>query len=518
MADGDLQSMVDGLWGRVRRKHLFPELPRPTLRENPDGAALDIRRKQIHLAPAFLRDPSLRMAPAEVAEALCDHAVSHHLYCPWDVFHYLQIVQGAREVLEEKRAARWVAHAFMDVVAGTRCVSRVETPLPRLYRRMERTGLAAAVGALCRHLWRGDPAPGEWEGLVRKLAFIPYLDRSRWPESVRRFARILQPFLAEGGSGGCAEAPDPMGEHGLGQFSSGEIRSGLKELARRVGDPRAFHSLASDFEAEIGPALELPGHGAGLGSGTPVDTDALFYMKLAENYWLPVRSAPLKKSGALYPHHHVPWEIGQTCRDIDPWTSLGKIMPGITQIWKREQGEVFGRREQVPDCIVAIDSSSSMVHPSHRLSYAVLGAGCACDAYLRNGARVAVLNFSDAAAGGRLVRRYSSGRTEIYRSLCRYLGGGTRMDTDDIEGLQVKPAPDIFLITDMQIANLETVAAYFADCPNRITTVHLGDNVHVEAFRSKMMPRPHHSLFRVRSRQDIPRIVLGQVRSYMEPL
>jgi len=65
---------------------------------------------------------------------------------------------------------------------------------------------------------------------------------------------------------------------------------------------------------------------------------------------------PTEKSGSLYPHQHIPWEVGKPYQDIDPWTSFGKIMPGITQTWRRREGEIFGREEGIPDCIVIIDS------------------------------------------------------------------------------------------------------------------------------------------------------------------
>ena len=74
-------------------------------------------------------------------------------------------------------------------------------------------------------------------------------------------------------------------------------------------------------------------------------------------------------------------------QDVDPWTSFGKIMPGITQIWQRQEGEVFGSEEGVPDCILIIDSSASMTNPRQELSFAVLGAACAampiCEMTLR---------------------------------------------------------------------------------------------------------------------------------------
>jgi hypothetical protein len=253
----------------------------------------------------------------------------------------------------------------------------------------------------------------------------------------------------------------------------------------------------------------------GLGPGRSLDADILYYMKLADNYLLPIRKTPMENSGSLYPHHHVPWEVGSPYQDIDPWTSFGKIMPGITQTWRRQEGEVFGLEEGTPDCIIIIDSSGSMTDPRQHLSYAVLGAGCACDAYLKNDAEVAVYNFSDAYVGDRQILPYSHQRREIYTTLCHYFGGGTKLQLKNIEALQTDRVPDIFLITDMQITNLEILIKYFNQCENRVTAVHIGDNKNVQAFRRSMALRNNVGIYAVEKKEDIPRIVLGKIREYL---
>ena len=48
-----------------------------------------------------------------------------------------------------------------------------------------------------------------------------------------------------------------------------------------------------------------------------------------------------------------------------------------------------------------------MINPRKNMSYAVLGAACAADAYLRNQSKVAVYNFSDAPMGGKEVLGYT---------------------------------------------------------------------------------------------------------------
>ena len=288
---------------------------------------------------------------------------------------------------------------------------------------------------------------------------------------------------------------------------------GIRELALDAATPADFKDIVHDFEEEILEATQLMEQDMGLGAGQSFDADILYYMKLAENFALPIIKKPMEKSGALYPHHHAPWEVGSPYQDVDPWTSFGKIMPGITQRWQRLEGEMYGREEGIPDCMVVIDSSASMTNPKQHRSDAVLGAACACDAYLRNDARVAVYNFSDVRS--RQVLPYTRDRRKIYQALCHYFRGGTKLVVEDIHLLQTDRIPDIFMITDMQIANLETLIQYFNECKNRVTAIHIGENKHVETFRRSLGLRKNVGIYAVEKKEDIPRIVLGKVREYL---
>jgi hypothetical protein len=200
---------------------------------------------------------------------------------------------------------------------------------------------------------------------------------------------------------------------------------------------------------------------------------------------------------------------------VDIWTSFGKIMPGITQIWKKKEGKGRGKMDGTPDCLIAIDSSGSMINPRKNLSYAVLGAACAIDAYLRNHAKVAVYNFSDAPMGGKDVLDYTDRREDLYRVLCRYFGGGTALDLDDLVPLiQRRNSPDLFIITDMKITNLESMIGYFGQIRNRITAVHVGENLYADRFKKAVEKRGNISIYTVRKKEDIPNLVLGRIREY----
>ena len=505
MTKTNAQAILEEIWPRVKRKHLYPEIPVPRIKTTPDadkdavgqneGVGLEMREKQLTINGSFLSGLKDRMAEERVIEALLDHGISHYTFCPWDFHTHLMLYAEAKKVTGDKALAKQAADYFMDVVADTHCVKKRFTEIPELHRALKKGKVEEVLASLCQRIWGTElvgtraQTDGKHDGIVRRLARIPYLDRSRWPESMQKFARSIKPLLIEeqdgqGSQGGNQGDSNPTGGHDLNPYSREEIDQGLRDYARETMTLPAFRELVEDFSEELKEAGYGSEGGMGRGKGASVDADMLFYMKLAENYAIPVRKLLLEKKGILHPHSHSPWEVGAPIQDVDIWTSFGRFMPGITQTWKRTEGKGRGKREGIPDCLIAIDSSGSMTNPRKSLSHAVLGAACAVDAYLRNHARVAVYNFSDAPMGGREVLDYTDRRESLYRVLCKYFGGGTALDLDDmIPLIQRKKNPDLFIITDMKITNLESLIGYFGQLPNRITAVHIGENLYADRFR-----------------------------------
>lgn len=510
---------IDRLWQKVRRKHLFPEIPRPTVGETEGNVAIEMKDKQITLDEGFLTRISEQMDTEDALEALLDHGVGHHCYCPWDFKTHLALYAEAKKVIGDKEMAKRAAGFFMDVVVDTHCVKREETKLPELYRRMERGPLEEVIVSLYQRIWGMDlKSPGD-SNVVRRLSRISYLDRKKWPENVHRFTRIIKQLLEEEqeqqSQGEGSEKDNMMGNHELSSFSLEEVDQGLRDFARETRGLKEFREIIEDFEGELKDLGYGTEGGMGRGRGAMIDADVLYYMKLAENYSIPLRKTPLEKRGHMHPHSHRPWEVGKPVQDIDVWTSFGKIMPGITQTWRKRFGKTFGDQESTPDCIILIDSSGSMINPRKNLSYAVLGAACAADAYLRNAAGVAVYNFSDAPMGNRIILDFTSEREAIYRVLCKYFGGGTALNLKDLDPLlEASQNPDIFLITDMKITNLGKVINYLSIIDNRITAVYIGDNNYALRFKEAMEDKGNISIFPVTRKEDIPKIVLGKIKEY----
>jgi hypothetical protein len=541
MEEKELQTLIEEIWPRLRRKHLYPEIPIPKVgkvsdsfdeeNEKAEGRiGLEMKEKKMTINPLFLTGMKGKMTEESLVEALLDHGITHYTFCPWDFQTHLMLYAEAKKVMGDKELAKQVANYFIDVIADTHCVKKKATEIPELHRHLNKGTVETVIASLYQRIWGVDlginpSKKGEKgnEDIVRRLARIPYLDRSRWSESIRKFARSMKPLLileqkekeARGGKG----EPNPQGEHDLNHYSYEEIDEGLRDYAQKTMGLSDFKEVVDDFSKELkemGYGIE---GGMGRGKGAPIDSDILFYMKLAENYSIPLKKVPVEETGTLHPHSHSPWEIESPFQDIDIWTSFGKIMPGITQVWKKKEGKGKGKIEGTPDCLIIIDSSGSMINPRKNLSYAVLGAACAANAYLRNNAEVAVYNFSDAPMGGRDVLNYTDKPEDIYRVLCKYFGGGTALDLEDIMPLiKGKKELDLFVITDMKITNLETLIGFFGKVQNRVTAVHIGENPYASRFEKAVEKRKNINIFKVKKREDIPHIVLGSIREYFNPV
>ena len=208
------QAIIDELWPKLKKKHLYPEIPVPKVGEvTPSGAqeeeqgeavGLEMKQKQITLNSTFLSRTSEKMTEALVIEALLDHGITHYTFCPWDFHTHLMLYAEAKKVMGDKALAKQVANYFIDVTADTYCVKKKFTDIPELHRVLKKGEVEKVIASLYEKIWGIDlgilnpkTAKKGHEDIVRRLARIPYLDRSRWPESMKKFARSLKPLLLE---------------------------------------------------------------------------------------------------------------------------------------------------------------------------------------------------------------------------------------------------------------------------------------------------------------------------------
>lgn len=508
----DWDRLLKTAWQGARARHLYPELPDPEVVEDDGSVAIDAKEKRIRLSGGFCDEVSGSVDPQRLIDALLDHGIAHHTVCPWDFETYLGLYASLKPTVKDGGLIQQILDYFTDVVVDTHSVREHDSGLPDVYASRSGDGAYEVIRALYEQLWGVDlgvQPDAERESEVMRLSRIPYLDRSQWKESVRSFANVMVPLLRVGqeqGEGGM------LGSHD-GQHTADEVEQALASFSER--GYYAFRAMVDDFKDVIQDAGAMPEKGIGQGKGEPRLADVLYYMKRSERIRLPVRPTRLERVGSLYPHAHAPWEIGRPVQDIDIWTSFGKFMPGVSQVWERREGETHGTEAGTPDCVIVIDSSGSMTNPCEELSFAVLGAGCAADAYLKRGRRVAVYNFSDAPSGGKELVDFTRDRGAVFRSLCRYFGGGTELALSDFDRFR-RDRTDYFVITDMQISNLTPVVDYFLSVDGRVTAVHIGNTREADQFKQSTFADDHIVVYPVSSPEDIPGIVLAEAESRFE--
>jgi hypothetical protein len=521
----EMEEISDEMWLRLRKKHIFPALPKPKLGEKTRSGniveieMMDSRTKEIVINPAGIQLFFKGLSEEVACEAVLDHAILHHTFCPRtldeDLYLYAEAKSAVRE--KNKKKVKGIWKQFKDIVVNLRGVKYLNTKIPDLYRVMPKSEFEEMICSFYQDVWNTDLGVSGYKKQVRQLKLIPWLDKRMWGLAIKRFAKIVEDEIQE-------DEEPPLGKDGLEGYTDDEIKQGLEDFANRIKNPRKFREILQDFESELkeaGVRFEKEGEekgspSMGRGKGRGVNADVLFYQSLARKYALRVEGVPIKKDGSLYPYSHTQWEITDPVLEADLWTSFGKIIPGVTQKWVMKESTGFGDNENVPNLSIYIDSSASMTDPRNTVSYAVLGGFCAANAYLARGASVGVYVFADAEEGDELIQKHTKDRNKIFKAITKYFsGGGTAPSISSMEELR-KDDTDILMITDTRITNVEDVIKWFRRIENRVTAIHIGESEYTEKFKKALEDRPNISVYGVKSERDIPAIVLGKIKSRFE--
>ena len=127
MEEQHYQSIIDEIWQKLKKKHLYPEIPMPKVSgvldqgkggaEEDEGVGLEMKQKQMTINGAFVSKMKGKMPEEKVIEALLDHGITHYTFCPWDFHTHLRLYAEAKKVVGDKELAKQVSNYFMDVIA-----------------------------------------------------------------------------------------------------------------------------------------------------------------------------------------------------------------------------------------------------------------------------------------------------------------------------------------------------------------------------------------------------------------
>lgn len=546
-----LEKALPKVWKEVRETFNYPQIPKPVFDEKTQE--IEMKNHRIVINPDYVKELEGKgLSQDDALKAMLSHYLGHYFYKndPWD-FANMLLVENEMSLVDGKRAEEF-RNAYNDVCVDLKLLLKHrKSGAEKLLSRTGKTSVDRLLRAYYQDQSGYDMGLGginaTEEKYVKRIKTIDFFDRSRWKYNSRRFGKILKEYIDElpkgegaGEGGGQSPSSDGKGSDGQGcegeqdagsggdpqenegysgccgtgnhmdhtAFGDDEVREGIRELAKGM-DPEEFRKAAKRLG--IG---KIEGKGIGIAGGDPEEiTSKDYYQTLAEGYRIGILEKPNIRSDTMYPETHKKYEMGDPFNEIDFLNSYGKIIPGVTQKWKYSEMDVHGKLDGIPDALLVIDSSSSMANPSTSLSYAVLGGFCASNAYLDNGGKVGVINFS--GDGQMLSVDFTDDRDAVYDAICSYLAGGTVMPLPELKKMvsENEKECDIILISDTQIENLVETIDYLKgiDNRNRVTVLCIGDSYG----DLKKYSDDKFSIYAIESPESIPEIILGDLRGHL---
>ena len=166
MEEESIQAIIEEIWPRLRKKHLYPEIPMPKAEEfasavgadaeQNEGVGLEMKQKQMTVNSSFLFRMKDKMPVEKVIEALLDHGITHYTFCPWDFHTHLMLYAEAKKVMGDKELAKQAANYFIDVIADTHCVKKRLTEIPELHRYLKKGVVEEVIASLYQRIWGID--------------------------------------------------------------------------------------------------------------------------------------------------------------------------------------------------------------------------------------------------------------------------------------------------------------------------------------------------------------------------
>jgi hypothetical protein len=222
----------------------------------------------------------------------------------------------------------------------------------------------------------------------------------------------------------------------LGDFTREQLEEGLDEIAKRYKKQK-YEAIRDFVESETGhsfdqPKVSNPMGGIGLERSnlTMNDKHIPYYKRLASTYGLYVHKKPLVVDVFnMFPEGQTRFRVGDPVKRLNPFSTGGVILPGITRRYKVKSGSRQDTQYRVPNLTIWIDSSGSMDDPATRMAPGVLAAYIVARTYHENEAQVGVVNFSGDSAF--LFPTYEI--EQVYSMLTAYWGGGTVVNVKKVK-------------------------------------------------------------------------------------
>jgi hypothetical protein len=389
------------------------------------------------------------------------HEIGHHVLAPANLRDHARCLARMRSALPTLEAqAPTIANLYTDLLINDRLqraaglqlaevwrrlTPRHPSPLWQLYLRIYELLWSLERGALGAP-FRDDRMEGD--ALLGMRVVRSYA--RDWVEGSGRFASLVLPYLIDekspfsfahladtrtAGAGGIVD--------GLVEVDRGELDGAIHPAQ----DPALTGADSGLLEPEErldlrDPERHDPATGQGRtpyvygeilrAAGVVLTDDAIaarYYRERALPHLVRFPSRRGTRSLDPLPEGLEPWDIGHPLDQADWLESVlasPHVVPGMTTV-QRVWGTSEGREpERIPlDLDLYVDSSGSMPHPYHEVSYLTLAGAIMALSALRAGARVQAVLWSaknQVLTTGGFVRDEMA----ILAVLCGFFGGGTQ--------------------------------------------------------------------------------------------
>ena len=434
-------------WNKTHREFLFPLLAKPSLDERLDDgmdtAHFDFTNNQVRISKQFVNELVSNGMDEETAlKALLDHEVGHYIFYPRNLAELIYVGHLSKEWFKEYH--KNILGLFLDVKDNTAVMLREEQgkALRNLYKTMHRMTkkedpVMNVINAYYQHQTGEDLevklSDSVQEEALEKLKSIDFLSKEHIEFQLGTFGDAIKDLMPkkENNYSGC-----PLEIFGPGDFTKEQIDDALDELIKRYG-MRRFGKIKEYVESEIEKKIDTKefkkqsskGIGAEITDLNTNDNLIPYYERWAKANRVYIIKKPITVNKRdPFPEENIPYNVGSEHHRLNPFSSGGLIIPGVTKQWKDAFSTRKDKEFKVPDLFLWIDSSGSMPHPEND-SPAVKAGAMLINNYHKNESDIGVCNFSGSSAFLFPTRDL----TKAYSMLCAYHGGGTTMDLEGIK-------------------------------------------------------------------------------------
>lgn len=538
MPDQGVAKLVHETVPGERRDFLYPPQLRVEVISAPSHFPGGLVGRKIVVNESFIHElcAACDIAPDLVVKAIIDRSINRFIRIPESFVQTLHLYASLRGAGIDAKNARHYLEVYLAVWNELDLFSHRDKghELVSLYRASldlheeEQAKLPdhyRILVAVLEKAWSLDLGLQDlrgWELLAEELAKIDYLGSTNREEDIRTFGRlfarcchIIERTAPKNEEENRNEPRHwPLAGTLDSTLSASDIQEGIAAFLDSFPDKAQAILLLEEFSTFSSTMKDVLGPSALLEASR-----WWWYMQQADEHRLTVERRLSRKSGRVYPVSPGPWYPEDGTLHLAPLASIGPIgLPGITKRWLLSGPESNYADLQVPDLIVAIDSSCSMPSADNEKSYAVLAGVVAANAYLDHGSQVAVVNFSSQD----VVQEFTTEREAIYKHLAAFQGGGTTLNTSTVEGLAGKCSRDvdIMLITDLGLSEfhdtLRRLARHARAHRMFVLSVGASQAQVDEAMKSLPCSVEFHS---VSNDQDLVHLSIGAVqRSFADPV